>query len=225
MAAPGYPDAPGRAPDRRHRRRPTVDGRDVFHAGTAWRDGGAGVAGGRVLNVTALGDDLAEARAGLRGRRAIDSRASSTRSDIAAAAAGSSSMPEPQPRRCTAVWEQLEAAGPAGRHRDRDRGRPRAHPRPPATSCSSAAITFELKVLSAHGNPREVAEYGSHRRAARPARDHRGCRWLGGAAGRDRQLHRAAGDRHPDRPRRRWAGSTRCWACRCPTACRSPAWP
>ena len=36
----------------------------VFHAGTAWRDGGLTTAGGRVLGVTALGADIAAAVAG-----------------------------------------------------------------------------------------------------------------------------------------------------------------
>jgi phosphoribosylamine--glycine ligase len=35
----------------------------VFHAGTAARDAGIIASGGRVLNVTARGDSLAEARA------------------------------------------------------------------------------------------------------------------------------------------------------------------
>ena len=35
----------------------------VFHAGTALRDGRLVTNGGRILNVTALGDDLADARA------------------------------------------------------------------------------------------------------------------------------------------------------------------
>ena len=61
----------------------------VFHAGTATRDGRLASAGGRVLNVTALGDDLAEARR--RAYAAVDadrrSRASSTAPTSAAAAA------------------------------------------------------------------------------------------------------------------------------------------
>ena len=39
------------------------DGRvSVFHAGTAWRGERLVTAGGRVLGVTALGDDLGDAR-------------------------------------------------------------------------------------------------------------------------------------------------------------------
>ena len=64
LAAEGYPDAP--------RSGSVIQGADaafgpevvVFHAGTARRDDGALVAaGGRVLNVCALGADVAEARA------------------------------------------------------------------------------------------------------------------------------------------------------------------
>jgi phosphoribosylamine---glycine ligase len=63
LAARGYPDAPeqgapitgvGAASER--------EGVTVFHAGTAERDGELVVAGGRVLNVSATGADLAEAR-------------------------------------------------------------------------------------------------------------------------------------------------------------------
>jgi phosphoribosylamine--glycine ligase len=36
---------------------------EVLHAGTAERDGALVTAGGRVLNVTALGDDVQDARA------------------------------------------------------------------------------------------------------------------------------------------------------------------
>ena len=39
------------------------DGIEVTHAGTAERDGAIVTAGGRVLNVTALGDDAPAARA------------------------------------------------------------------------------------------------------------------------------------------------------------------
>ena len=38
-------------------------GAEVFHAGTAERDGAIVTAGGRVLGVTALGDGRADARA------------------------------------------------------------------------------------------------------------------------------------------------------------------
>ena len=62
LACPGYPDAP-------HLGDP-ITGADqdwplpirVFHAGTARKDGRLVTAGGRVLCVTALGDDLAQAR-------------------------------------------------------------------------------------------------------------------------------------------------------------------
>jgi 5-(carboxyamino)imidazole ribonucleotide mutase len=58
------------------------------------------------------------------------------------------------------VWQELEAAGPQvgiviATEADREII---------SATCDELlerAITFELKVLSAHGNPREVAEYGS----------------------------------------------------------------
>ena len=48
---------------RHHRARRASAGAEVFHAGTAERDGEVVTAGGRVLGVTALGDDRAAARA------------------------------------------------------------------------------------------------------------------------------------------------------------------
>ena len=64
IAAPGYPDAPEAGGvieglDRAER----LEGVAVFHAGTAERNGRVVAAGGRVLNVTALGADLTSARA------------------------------------------------------------------------------------------------------------------------------------------------------------------
>ena len=70
-------------------------------------------------------------------------------------------MPEPQPLpQVHPVWQELEAAGPQvgiviATEADREII---------SATCDELlerAITFELKVLSAHGNPREVAEYGS----------------------------------------------------------------
>jgi phosphoribosylamine--glycine ligase len=64
MAANGYPGHMGPA-----RRYPGIDeaartpGVEIFHAGTRRENGRILAAGGRVLNVTALGADLAEARA------------------------------------------------------------------------------------------------------------------------------------------------------------------
>ncbi len=88
IAAPGYPDAPEAGGviegiDRAER----LEGVTVFHAGTAERDGRVVAAGGRVLNVTALGADLAAARA--RAYEAvdlIDLPGGQVRTDIGAAA-------------------------------------------------------------------------------------------------------------------------------------------
>jgi phosphoribosylamine--glycine ligase len=61
LASPGYPDAPetGQPIDGLHE---VPDGIEVTHAGTALADGRLVTAGGRVLNVTALGADTAAAR-------------------------------------------------------------------------------------------------------------------------------------------------------------------
>ncbi len=62
MSAEGYPDSPRNGDvitgiDSAN----ALDGVDVIHAGTALADGALVTAGGRVLSVTATGDDLAEA--------------------------------------------------------------------------------------------------------------------------------------------------------------------
>ena len=65
IASNGYPEAPRRG-DRIHGidAANAIEGVDVIHAGTALDDDGFLVtAGGRVLSVTAVGDDLAQARA------------------------------------------------------------------------------------------------------------------------------------------------------------------
>ncbi len=63
MATQGYPGAHAKGSQIRGLEELTRGSREmVFHAGTAARDGGFIAAGGRVLNVTARGDTLAEAR-------------------------------------------------------------------------------------------------------------------------------------------------------------------
>jgi phosphoribosylamine--glycine ligase len=71
MAARGYPGAYDTGSVIRNRdAAAAVEGVTIFHAGTERRDGEIHAAGGRVLNVTARGRDLAEARA--RAYRAVD---------------------------------------------------------------------------------------------------------------------------------------------------------
>ena len=63
LAAPGYPQAPVLGdPITGVERAGTVSGVTVFHAGTSAASGSLCTSGGRVLAVTALGEDLAEAR-------------------------------------------------------------------------------------------------------------------------------------------------------------------
>jgi phosphoribosylamine--glycine ligase len=63
MAAKGYPGAYAKGSQIRGLEElPEDSAHMVFHAGTAARDGGIVAAGGRVLNVTARGVSLAEAR-------------------------------------------------------------------------------------------------------------------------------------------------------------------
>ena len=71
VAARGYPGTPAKgAPIAGIEQAEAVEGVTVFHAGTGDADGRLVAAGGRVLAVTALGADLADARE--RAYRAID---------------------------------------------------------------------------------------------------------------------------------------------------------
>ena len=86
MAAKGYPGAYGKGSviggiERAN----SLPGVKVFHAGTAREDGRVVAAGGRVLNVTARGATISEARArAYAGVAAIDWRQGFWRSDIGA---------------------------------------------------------------------------------------------------------------------------------------------
>jgi phosphoribosylamine--glycine ligase len=62
LAAPGYPDAPEIGGALSGLEEAEAAGGLVFHAGTALRDGALLSAGGRVLNVTAVGPSLTDAR-------------------------------------------------------------------------------------------------------------------------------------------------------------------
>ena len=62
LAAPGYPDAPENGAPLSGLDRAEEEGALVFQAGTALRGGEVVSAGGRVLNITALGESVAEAR-------------------------------------------------------------------------------------------------------------------------------------------------------------------
>ncbi len=89
VAARGYPDAPvaGAAIDGLHAAE-AIEGVTVFHAGTALEGGRLVAAGGRVLNVTAVAGDFAEARErAYAGVDRITMAGSHHRTDIGLAAA------------------------------------------------------------------------------------------------------------------------------------------
>ncbi|MFA5890335.1 MAG: phosphoribosylamine--glycine ligase [Actinomycetota bacterium] len=89
LASGGYPgDYRIGVPIRGLEAASAVPGVMVFHAGTAERDGEIVTAGGRVLNVTALGKDIAEARARAYAAAAlIEFEGKQLRGDIASRAA------------------------------------------------------------------------------------------------------------------------------------------
>ena len=70
MAAEGYPATPRKGTPIRGLEAATATGAEIFHAGTASRDGELVANGGRVLNVTATGKTVAEAQA--RAYAAVD---------------------------------------------------------------------------------------------------------------------------------------------------------
>jgi phosphoribosylamine--glycine ligase len=70
MAAKGYPGTPEKGGAISGVVEATGDGVQIFHAGTALKDGALLANGGRVLNVTALGDTISQAQA--RAYSAVD---------------------------------------------------------------------------------------------------------------------------------------------------------
>jgi phosphoribosylamine--glycine ligase len=70
LAAAGYPDAPEAGASIAGVEAAAAEGALVFHAGTALDAGSLVTAGGRVLNLTALGDSVSDARE--RAYRAVD---------------------------------------------------------------------------------------------------------------------------------------------------------
>jgi phosphoribosylamine--glycine ligase len=89
LASKGYPESSEVGVEIRGLEDAESEGAAVFHAGTARRDGTLLSAGGRVLNVTALGATLAEARKrAYRGIGHIDFPGMQCRSDIALRAVG-----------------------------------------------------------------------------------------------------------------------------------------
>jgi phosphoribosylamine---glycine ligase len=88
MAAEGYPESPRKGDEISGvADAASIDGVDVIHAGTAEQDGALVTAGGRVLTVTAVGEDVADARdRAYRGVRRISFAGAHHRTDIAAGA-------------------------------------------------------------------------------------------------------------------------------------------
>ena len=176
LAAGGYPDAPETGAE--------IFGLDdvgtgveVTHAGTRREGGRVVTAGGRVINVTALGDSLRAARsAAYAAADAIRFEGRQMRRDIAAAAGGSMSDPgeavpglatelEPAPFPETVAEAQVEAAldelasdAPlVGIVMASASDKPAMEEA--ATELEQRGILHEVRVLSAHREPELVAEY------------------------------------------------------------------
>ena len=131
----------------------------VFHAGTALREGTLLSAGGRVLNVTALGDTVARPESVFnRAIELIDFPGMQYRRDIALRAARVLNL-KPLPRR-----SRSSASSPTrvpsvgiliGSESDRETIEAAVE------ELNARGISNELRVLSAHRDPRGVAEYAS----------------------------------------------------------------
>ena len=132
----------------------------VFHAGTALRDGQLVTAGGRVLERDRrVGESVAEAREqAYRAVEQIDFPGAQYRRDIALAGRPCPSLRNS--RIPLTVLEEFEDAGPLvgiliGSESDREAMEPAIE------ELDERGISNELDVLSAHRDPRGVAEYAS----------------------------------------------------------------
>ena len=238
LASAGYPESP-RTGDPIAGLDAVPAGIEVTHAGTARGDDGAIVtAGGRVLNVTALGADAAAARAAAYAAADViqfDGR--QLRQDIALRAVATTPggpmtddqlakrRAAPRPIRREALEQELTPTASLvgivmGSQSDMETMQKAAK------ELTDRGIANEINVMSAHRDPDKVAAYCQERALARAEGHHRRRRPVGRAAGRRRRAHRPAGDRRPAHaaacppP----AGSTRCCRSRrCRRACRSPA--
>ena len=167
---------------------------EVTHAGTAARDGEIVTAGGRVLNVTALGPTPAAARDrayDAAGRISFDGM--QIRSDIAARAVERVAELKRTSQDSQRGSDERDLRGAAGRAarprcpRSRRRSRRSRSTSPssgsswarrttsrrcsrPGAALHEAGIRYEVRVMSAHRDPELVREYCHERADARPAR-------------------------------------------------------
>ena len=167
LAAGGYPERSDSGTPIEGVEDAEADGALVFHAGTAVRSGRLLTNGGRVLNVTAVGDDLAGARAAVyRGCERISFAGMRYRHDIAGAGGRRcrvSAAPSAHPTRCRSrspCSTSSTSPGPlvgilVGSESDREAMEPALE------ELDSRGISHEFNVLSAHRDPRAVAEYAS----------------------------------------------------------------
>ena len=166
LAAPGYPEATRTGqPIEGIEAAEALEGVSVQHAGTALRDGRLVVAGGRVLGVTATAPTLRLAR-GARARRApgkSHSKASTcaATSPCARPRRRNVSRPEsptPTPAEMAELIPGLESDGPlVGILMGSESDRPVMEKA--CAELEARALSYELRVISAHRNPKEVAAY------------------------------------------------------------------
>ena len=187
---------------------------EVTHAGTARNaDGQIVTAGGRVLNVTALGADAASAReAAYAAADMIQFEGRQMRRDIAlrvVAADRMSELPRPAPETFEEPEVELEALEVDAPRVGIVMGSKSDLERMEAAEKEliERGIRCEVRVMSAHREPDKVADYARNARMRGIARDHRRRRSVRGAPGRRRGALRPARDRgaahEPDVGRRR----------------------
>ena len=169
LASRGYPESSSKGDVIEGLGSPASLDVEVLHAGTAEQDGSVVTAGGRVLNVTGLGDDPGEAR-----DRAYDAAGKISfegmqmRRDIAAAAAervqGVSEEMPGTPVTQTEVEEQFAELDVDAPRVGIVMGSKSDLPlmEKAGAELEERGISYEIRVMSAHRDPDTVADYAKN---------------------------------------------------------------
>jgi phosphoribosylamine--glycine ligase len=147
MASAGYPES-SRSGDEISGLDRVSDDVEVTHAGTAARDGRVVTAGGRVLNVTALGPTVAEARRRASRHRREDRVSEVARDTVTEVEADLAELDVDAPRVGILMGSKSDLA----------------LMQKAADELAERGILHETRVLSAHRDPDKVADYARNAR-------------------------------------------------------------